>query len=69
MNPEDTHFTSSGLFWGWGWNLIWRPEDKRRGASLGLGSKWYELEMPNGTKSKYKNRVFSFGFVYNLAKR
>lgn len=58
-------YNADGLFWGIGWNLIWRNES-RWGANLGFGSKRYTLTLPNGTESKYRTRLITLGVVYNL---
>jgi hypothetical protein len=58
-------YSNNGLFWGWGWNLVWRAES-RWGVTLGFGSKRYKLQMPDGTEGKYRSRLISLGAVYNL---
>mgnify|MGYP003416231485 CR=1 FL=1 len=64
-NRLEPDYQANGLFWGWGWNLIWRSEN-RWGATFGFGSKRYRVELPNGTESKYKIRTISLGTTYNL---
>jgi len=49
-------YNADGLFWGMGWNLIWRKES-RWGANLGFGSKRYTITLPNGSENKYKTRL------------
>ena len=58
-------YNADGLFWGIGWNLIWRGE-KRWGANVGFGSKRYSIELPNGSENKYKTRLITLGVVRNL---
>lgn len=58
-------YNADGLFWGMGWNLIWRKES-RWGANLGFGSKRYTITLPNGSENKYKTRLITLGVVYNL---
>lgn len=58
-------YSNNGMFWGWGWNLIWRSES-RWGASVGFGSKRFIIQLPNGTQSKYKSPLISVGVVYNI---
>lgn len=58
-------YNADGLFWGIGWNLIIRKEN-RWGANVGFGSKRYTIIQPNGTESKNKTRLITLGAVYNL---
>lgn len=58
-------YKADGLFWGIGWNLIWRGEN-RWGANVGLGSKRYSVTLPNGTEGKYRTRLITLGVVRNL---
>lgn len=58
-------YNADGLFWGMGWNLIWRKES-RWGANVGFGSKRYTITLPNGSENKYKTRLITLGVVYNL---
>lgn len=58
-------YNADGLFWGMGWNLIWRSENGW-GANAGFGSKRYTLSLPDGTDSKYRTRLITLGIVRNL---
>lgn len=64
-NRQAPNYNANGLFWGWGYNLLWR-KDNRWGFSGGFGSKRYSMKLPNGSESKYKARAISLGVVYNL---
>lgn len=65
LDNKGPDYSANGLFWGWGWNLVWRSEN-RWGATFGFGSKRYRVEMPNGTENKYKIRTISLGATYSL---
>lgn len=65
LDNKGPDYSANGMFWGWGWNLVWRSEN-RWGATAGFGSKRYRVEMPNGTENKYKIRTISLGATYSL---
>lgn len=58
-------YNADGIFWGIGWNLIWRNENGW-GVNAGFGSKRYTIELPNGTENKYRSRLITLGVVRNL---
>ncbi len=65
LDNKGPDYKSNGMFWGWGWNMVWRSEN-RWGATIGFGSKRYRVKLPNATESLYKIRTISLGVTYNL---
>lgn len=59
-------YSQNGLVWGWGYNLIHRPEDKRWGMTVGYGAKIYSWNKTNGDRAKYASRTIWVGATYNL---
>lgn len=54
-------YGANGLYWGWGWNLVYRSETAW-GATFGLGNKNYKVSMPQG----HRSWMISLGVVYNF---
>lgn len=60
------NYQQNGFFWGWGYNLVHRPEESRWGMSVGYGSKIYTWTKANGEQAKYSSRTIWIGVSYNI---
>ncbi len=63
------NYQQNGFFWGWGYNVVHRPEESRWGMTAGYGSKIYTWTKANGDKAKYSSRTIWIGLTYNIVWR